>query len=95
MNDINKTNGYIKQRPGGDQREILQSWPTKLQVKGLQIHNKLQIVRDDDFRTNDLSIICLECTLLVDGGEKAPGYIKVLMRPYDVIFSWITKKNKI
>ena len=91
VNDINTTNGYIKHRPVGDKREILQSWPTKLQVKGLQIHNKLQIVREDDFMTNDLSNICLECTLLVDASEKAPSYINVLIRPYDVISSWITK----
>ena len=93
VNDINTTNGYIKHRPVGGKREILQSWPTKLQVKGLQIHNKLQIVRDNDFMTNDLSNICLECTLLVDEGEKATGYIKVLVRPYGVISSWITKNK--
>ena len=74
VNEINATNCFIKNRPLEDKRVVLQSWPTKLKVEGLQIHNKYQIIRDNDFATNDISNICIECAILVKGGEKAKDY---------------------
>ena len=93
VNEINATNCFIKNRPFEDKRVVLQSWPTKLKVHGLQIHNKYKIITDNDFETNDIANICLECTILVEGGQKDKDYTKVLMKAFLVTSHIITSQN--
>ena len=100
VNELFRTNTFLKRRPMGDIRKVSKSMP-KL-IRGLQIHQKYFIKYDDVFQTTDITNVCVECTILVQGGLKHPLYTRSLFTPNDVVqyinkcksnmvCSWLTK----
>ena len=81
--DINSITNTIKYRKENDQRIVLQKLP-KRGIAALQIHNKYFIERTQLVNTITLAEVCVECTLLVVGGNKNPEYTNVLFKPIQV-----------
>ena len=73
---------FLKRRSPGDSRPILPSMPKK--IRGLQIHNKFYVSFDEALLNNDITNICIECTIIDQGGLKNPDYTKVLFKPVHV-----------
>ena len=89
----------IKKRTEEDTRCVLPNMPKK--IRGLQIHNKYFVKFDPSFINKDVVNICIECTVIDEGGLKNDLYTKVLFRPSDVsrfvlgsntnlVISWMT-----
>ena len=53
-NELNRINNFVKTRPDGDSRVILPIMPKT--VRGLQIHNKLYILFDQNNLNKDITI---------------------------------------
>jgi len=81
-NELNRINNFVKTRPDGDCRVILPSMPKT--VRGLQIHNKFYILFDPNNLNKDITNVCVECTIIDQGGMKNPTYTKVLFKPVHV-----------
>ena len=73
---------FLKRRSPGDARPVLPSMPKK--IRGLQIHNKFYVSFDEALLNNDITNICIECTIIDQGGLKNPDYTKVLFKPVHV-----------
>ena len=98
-NEVNRINNFVRRRPDGDTRVLLPSMPKK--VRALQIHNKYYVCFDESNINKDITNVCVECTIINQGGLKNTEYTKVLFKPVHVngfiirsqsslVCSWIT-----
>ena len=79
--DIHRTS-RVKSRPDPDPRIVLPNLPKR--IKGIQIHKKMFIDNNDNFSTIDITNVCIECTLILDGGIKPVEYNRVLFKPVQI-----------
>ena len=100
FNDISRTTNFIKQRPKDCTKIVLPTIPKK--IRALQIHNKFFIQNTEILSQIDVSNVCVECTILNDGGQNNPDYTQLLFCPTQVskfvtnsasnlICSWLDK----
>ena len=79
--EIHRTS-RVKSRPDPDPRIVLPNLPKR--IKGIQIHKKMFIDNNDNFSTIDITNVCIECTLILDGGIKPVEYNRVLFKPVQI-----------
>ena len=80
--ELHRTTTHVKRRVVGDTRVVLQSM--RRTIRGLQIHNKYYVAFDEEFLNTHISNVCVECTIIDEGGLKNTQYTRVLFRPVHV-----------
>ena len=88
---INSCTDVIKRRPNGCKRKVLDTLPQK--IRAIQIHNKYYISKTQRKNRCTASDICVEVSLLEEGGNKKKDYIKQLFKCI-IISGWVTRNQR-